>query len=72
MLTVSRVHGACVFGLATPSHRSTTVWPPTVRQTEAPTSPLLSKFLAKASATRSKPGLQSPSVIALPVVASAA
>ena len=71
-LTVSLAHAAPVFGLAIPPHRSTTVSPPTVRQTEAPISPLLSKFFLKASATRSKPGLQSPSVIALPGSASAA
>ena len=60
MLTVSFVHGAPVFWSAVPPHRSTTVSPPTVRQTEAPTSPLASKFFWKASATRSKPGLQFP------------
>jgi hypothetical protein len=64
MLTVSFVHGAAVFWSAVPPHRSTTVSPPTVRQTEAPTSPLASKFSWKASATRSNPGLQIPSLIA--------
>ena len=64
MLTGSFVHGAPVFWSAVPPHRSTTVSPPTVRQTEAPTSPLASKFFWKASATRSKPGLQIPSLIA--------
>jgi hypothetical protein len=63
MLTVSLVHGAAVFWSAVPPHRSTTVSPPSVRQTEAPTSPLATKFLSKASATRSKPGLQIPSVM---------
>ncbi len=72
MLTVSLVQAALVLGSATPPHRSTTVSPPIVRQTEAPTSPWLSKFFLKASATRSKPGLQSPSVIALSISASAA
>ena len=63
MPTVSLVHGVFALGSAMPPHRSTTVSPPAVRQTEAPTSPLSPKFFSKASATRSKPGLQVPSTI---------
>src|SRR4029450_1906274 len=63
MLTQSFFPGAPLFWSAAPPHRSTTVSPPTVRHTEAPTSPLASKFSWKASATRSKPGLTVPSVI---------
>ncbi len=53
MLTVSFFQGACVLGSATPPHRSTTVSPPTFRQTDAPTSPRSAKFRAKVSAIRS-------------------
>ena len=53
MLTVSFFHGVLVLACAVPPHRSTTVSPPTLRQTEAPTSPRSAKFWAKASATRS-------------------
>ena len=65
MLTVSRFHGAFVLGSARPPHRSTTVSPPTVRQTDAPISSLASKLLWKASATRSNPFLQVPSTFIL-------
>src|SRR5476649_879290 len=64
MPTVSRVQGV-PFLSTVPPHRSTTVSPPTVRHTEAPTSPCSAKFLAKASATRSKPFLQVPSTLML-------
>src|SRR5690348_13002912 len=63
MPTVSRAHGLPVLGSAIPPHRSTTVSPPTVRQTEAPTSPCSAKFFWKASATRSKPFLHVPSTV---------
>jgi hypothetical protein len=63
MLTVSRVHGAWVFASAMPPHRSTTVSPPTVRQTDAPISPFSFRLFSKASATRSKPGRQVPCVM---------
>jgi hypothetical protein len=63
MLIVSFCHGALVFGSAVPPHRSTTVSPPTVTQTEAPTSPRSPKLRSNASAILSKPGLQLPSTV---------
>ena len=62
MLSVSFFHGALVLLSAMPPHRSTTVSPPAVTQTDAPSSPFSAKFLVKVSATRSKPFLQVPSI----------
>ena len=72
MPTVSFFHGALVLGSAVPPHRSTTVLPPTVTHTEAPTSPRSPKLRSKASAILSKPDVQVPSmVIPLPAAAAA-
>src|SRR4051812_726627 len=62
---VSRSHRRPVAGSAMPPHRSTTVSPSTVTQTDAPTSPRSAKFRASSSRTSSKPGAHVPSISAL-------
>ena len=59
-VTVSSVHGRPVPGSATPPHRSTTVSPSTVTQTDAPTSPRPVKLRVNSSRTWSNSGAQLP------------
>src|SRR6185369_16597143 len=60
--TVSLFHCLLLASSAKPPHRSTTVLPPTDRQTLAPNSSRLLKFSAKASRTGWNFGSQNPSM----------
>src|SRR5215472_14360048 len=57
---VSSFHGTFVAGRASPPHKSTTVFPSSATQTEAPTSPRSWKFFTNSSATSSNFVSQNP------------